>query len=329
MKLRIRVDGFSRSVGHFLARAFIVSVFLFSSGGAWAQIGLGGGPTNVILQSWSFYDTVNWLDDDGYSPLSFTNIANSRLGDFYSLVVDTNIPVWLQYNVVESDRTTNLTVDAGTLAFWFAPSSWSSSTAGGTGPGEDGRLVEVGAYTTNSSYGLWSIYVDNGGNNLYFSAQTNDLSSNLTTYLCAPISWTTNDFIFVALSYSATNTTLYLNGVEATNGPGVTVYPGSDVLSNGFCIGSDNTGIYQAHGLFDLLATYNYPFSASDVWTNYQWELSTEMFQENPMNSAMDASFASAPSDPSSAPPYYDAITGIGSLLPVSSASSGANGTNA
>ena len=233
------------------------------------------------MQSWSFYDPVNWYDDDGYSPVSFTNLAYSYLGDCRSLVVDTNVPAWLQYNVVENDGTTNLTVNSGSVTFWFAPGSWASTNLGGTGSGEYGRLLEVGAYTPNSSYGLWSIYVDSGGNNIYFSAQTNDLSSNLTTYVCAPISWTNDYFHFVALTYSATNTTLYLDGVEATNGPGVTIYPGPNALTNGFCIGSDDSGIYQAHGLFDLVATYNYPMDSSDVLTNYEWQWSNEFFQIN------------------------------------------------
>ena len=127
----------------------------------------------------------------------------------------------------------------------------SNDTNGGIGPGEWGRLFEVGSYTSDSSYGLWSIYVDDGGNNIYFSAQTNDLSSSLTTYLSAPISWTTNYFHFIALTYSPTNTALYLDGVLITNGPGVTVYPGPDVLTNGFYFGSDSNGVLQAHGLAD------------------------------------------------------------------------------
>ena len=178
---------------------------------------------------------ATWATRPFRSPTSIFAI----LATAASLVVDTNVPAWLQYNVYENDGTTNLTVDSGTVTFWFAPSSWSSTNAGGTGPGEYGRLFEVGSYTPDSSYGWWSIYVDDGGNNIYFSAQTNDLSSSLTTYLSAPISWTTNYFHFVALTYSATNTALYLDGVLATNGPGVTVYPGPDVLTNGFYIGSD------------------------------------------------------------------------------------------
>lgn len=299
--------------GNFLLYAFIGAGVLFAltPRGLAFSMAPGSGPTNIVLESWSFYDSTNWTDDDGYAPVSFTNIAFSPLGDFRSLVVDTNVPAWLQYNVWESDGTTNLTVDSGTVTFWFAPGSWSSTNIGGAGPGEYGRLLEVGSYTPDSSYGLWSIYVDSGGNNLYFSAQTNDLSSNLTTYVTAPISWTTNYFHFVALTYSATNTTLYLDGVQVTNGSGVTVYPGPDVLTNGFCIGSDTNGIYQAHGLFNLVATYNYPLNSNDVWLNYQLESSYYIL--NPYNMVMESAIVSAPSSPStSATP--DVITGAGYL---------------
>jgi len=272
--------------------------------------GNGGAPTNTPLDSWSFYDNTNWTSDYGYAPVSFTNIAFSPLGDFHSLVVSTNVPAWLQYNVYENDGTTNLTVDSGTVTFWFAPSSWSSTNAGGTGPGEYGRLFEVGAYTPDSSYGLWSIYVDDVGQNIYFSAQTNDLSSSLTTYLSAPISWTTNYFHFVALTYSPTNTALYLDGVLATNGPGVTIYPGPDVLTNGFFIGADETGLYQANGMFNTVATYNYPLNSNDVETIFSWEYTPYII--SPWNTAM-ANIISAPSSPSTtATP--DVITGAGYL---------------
>ncbi len=310
-----------------LARALIVAGFLFGAGKGMAQFDPEGGPTNIVLQSWSFYDHINWDDDGGYAPVSFTNIVYSPLGDFESVVVDTNVPAWLQYNVWESDGTTNLTVDSGTVTFWFAPGSWASTNAGGTGPGEYGRLLEAGSYTPDSSYGLWSIYVDSGGNNLYFSAQTNDLSSNLTTYVSFPISWTTNVFHFVALTYCATNTTLYLDGVLATNGPGVTVYPGPDVLTNGFCIGSDTNGIYQAHGLFDLVATYSYPLDSNDVLLNYQWQL--PYYEINPYNIAMELSLVSAPSSQTTFTPISDVITGPGNLLFVTNAANCVDGTNA
>jgi len=271
------------------------------------------GPTNVPIASWSFHDPTNWTDDLGYAPVSFTNIGNSYLGNGSALVVDTNIPAWLQFNVVENDGTTNLTVDSGTVTFWFGP-NWSSAndTNGGFGPGEYGRLFEVGQYTDDSSYGWWSIFVDGGGTNLYFAAQTNDLSSSMTVYLTTPIDWTTNYFHFVALTYSPTNTALYLDGVLATNGPGVTVYPGPDVLANGLDIGSDSNGVLQAHGLFNTVATYNYPLSSNDVQTIFNWNYGTYMM--SPWNYAM-WSLASAPSSPTTNyGSAYNVITGIGDL---------------
>ena len=260
----------------------------------------------------------------GYAPVSFTNLNYSHLGNGSSLVVDTNVPAWLQYNVYENDGTTNLTVDSGTVTFWFAPSSWSSTNAGGTGPGEYGRLFEVGSYTPDSSYGLWSIYVDDVGQNIYFSAQTNDLSSSLTTYLSFPISWTTNYFHFIALTYSPTNTALYLDGVLATNGPGVTIYPGPDVLANGFYLGSDSNGLYEAEGMFNTVATYNYPLNSNDVHTIFNWNYT--YYEISPWNQAM-FNIVSEPSNPSGSQSYYDAITGQGGLQLVGSVTA-INSTN-
>lgn len=274
-------------------------------------------PTYTVLDSWSFADHTNWTSDYGYAPVSFTNLSFCQLGSGASLVVDTNEPAWLQYNVNESNGTTNLTVEQGTVMFWFAPASWSSTNAGGTGPGEAGRLLEVGGYTTNSSYGLWSLYVDAVGENIYFSAQTNDLSGDLTTYVTAPISWTTNYFHFVTLTYSATNTALYLDGELVTNGLGVTVYPGPNVLAGGFYLGSDSNGVYQAGGLFNSLATYAVPMDADTIAALYASD--SPVYYINPLDSAMWKSMASATSSVSSTYSNYDLITGGGDLQWVAS----------
>jgi hypothetical protein len=329
MKIKKAADGFPRTLKFTLARAFLVAGFLFGllTNVAYADFPgfpSGDGPTNTPLDSWSFYEHTNWTSDYGYSPVSFTNLNFAQLGNGMSLVVDTNVPAWLQYNVYESDGTTNLTVAQGTVTFWFAP-NWNSTNQGGLGPQEWGRLFEVGSYTTNSSYGLWSIYVDPAGANLYFSTQTNDLSSNVWTWLSAPISWTTNYFHFIALTYSATNTVLYLDGVLATNGPPVTVYPGSDVLTNGFYIGSDSNGVYQAHGLFNTVATYSYALNSNDVAGIYSWD--HQIYEISPWNIPFMDSVSSATSSPSYLP-TYDAIAGQGNLQWVTNASSCVTTTN-
>ena len=318
MNTKMGTGIFSHTLKFSPARALIVAGFLLGVGSGLAQSppGGGGGPTYTPLDSWSFHDSTNWTSDLGYPALSFTNLGYSYLGDGASLVVNSNNPAWLQYFVVEKNGYTNFSPSEGTVMFWFAP-SWSGTNSGGTGPGEYGRLFEAGAYTTNSSFGWWSLYVDPAGANIYFSAQTNDLSGTVTTYLSAPIAWTTNYFHFVTLTYSATNTTLYLDGVLATNGPPLTVYPDPDALANGFFIGSDSNGLNQAQGMFNSLVTYGVPLDAGTIQSIFDEEYGYYLM--SPWNSAM-VRLTSANSLPSYAG-GYDAITGAGNLHWVSSAS--------
>ena len=221
MKPIIRGNGSSRKLDRVLTRAFIVAGFLFGLLTEVAQVagqGVPSGtndPSYTPLNSWSFSDTNTWASDLGYAPISFNNLVSTNLAANNAVVVDSTNATWLNYNVVESDGTTNLTVDQGTLTFWFSP-DWSSVTQGGVGPGQWGRLLEVGSYTPDSSFGWWSLYLDDQGSTIYFSAQTNSGDSSLVTYLSAPIGWNTNEWHFVALAYSATNSALYLDGALVT-----------------------------------------------------------------------------------------------------------------
>ena len=264
------------------------------------------GPTNILLSAWYFTDTTNWVSDKGYSPVSFTNLNVSDLGAGTALVVDSPDPAWLQYNVIENDGTTNLTVSEGILMFWFAP-NWAGTNVGGTGPGEWSRLIEVGSYTEDASYGWWSVYLDPAGANLNFSAQGNDGSQ--TNYLSVPIAWTTNMWHLLAITYStATNCALYIDGEWVTNGPPITCVPGPDVLANGFYIGSASNGTAQAHGIFDSLETYANPLDAGTIASTFGYESCP--YYMNPMNVA---NLASAPSSPQITPAFV-AITGSGYL---------------
>jgi hypothetical protein len=299
-----------------LANAGHAVVPIFPGGG-------GGAPTNTPLNSWSFYNSTNWADDSGRLPIGFTNIQHSYLGNGSSLVVDTNVPAWLEYPVYTSG-VTNFIPAIGSVTFWFA-ANWNSTNAGGTGPGDYGRLFEVGGYTADNSYGWWSLLLD-GGNHIYFSAQTNDASGTLTTYLATPVSFTTNYFHFIALTYSATNTALYLDGELLTNGPPVTIYPGADVLANGFFIGSDNTGLLQAHGMFNSLKTYNYSLDSNTVSELFDWNFGYYMM--SPWNAPYMNSIISAPSSPAPSGSTYNAITGQGSLQLVGAAADCVTSTN-
>jgi hypothetical protein len=271
--------------------------------------GGGGGLTNTPLASWSFNDTNTWTSDSSNAPISFSNITGSWFGDGTSVTLNSTNPGWLNYNVYEATGATNLTVDQGSFFFWFAP-AWAGTNEGGSGPGQWGRLIEVGAYTTGANFGWWSLYCDPAGANLYFSVQPGDGSS--TTYLTAPIAWTSNYWHFVALTYCATNTALYMDGMLATNGPGLSNWPGTNVLAGGFYLGSSSNGLNQASGSFDDLYTYNVPLGVSAIangfnsfWPDYY------LTPENYM-----ADIISAPSNPSTTP-TFNAVTGSGFLTPV------------
>jgi len=269
----------------------------------------GGGLTNAPLDSWSFNDTNNWTSDNSNAPASFSNITGGWFGDGTSMTLNSTNPAWLNYRIVEPTGATNLTVDQGSFFLWFSP-TWAGTNESGNGPGVWGRLLEVGAYTSDASFGWWSLYCDPAGANLYFSVQPGDGSS--TTYLTAPIQWTSNSWHFVALTYCATNTAMYLDGLLATNGPGLSNWPGTNILAGGFYMGSDSNGVNQAAGSFDDLYTYNVPLGASAIRSGYN-EFWADYYL-TPWN--FMANIVSAPSSPSTTP-TFNAVTGSGFLTAV------------
>ena len=184
---------------------------------------------NTLLNAWTFSDT-NWLTFDGHAPIAFTNIANVPDGDGNALQLDSTNAAFLRYRIFGTNTVvTNLTVDHGTIMFWFQP-NWTSTNLGGTGL-EWGCFIEVGTYTTNASIGWWSLYTDPGGGNLYFAGQTNNGWGQV--YAWTPISWWSNDWHFVALSYSPTNSAIYVDGEIPASGSGIAYWPGLNVLTNG------------------------------------------------------------------------------------------------
>jgi hypothetical protein len=334
MKTAKKRNGGSRWFTIALTRALVVAGFLFLANAGRAQFFPGGGgggssgPSYTPLESWYFEDTNSWPNAYGFDPISFTNLSSTWLGNGQAVVVDSTDPAWLQYNVYEADGTTNLTVDSGSVMFWFAP-NWASTNDPyypGSGSGVYGRLLEAGGYTPDSSYGWWSIYVDDVGANLYFSAQTNDTSSNCYT-LSTPIDWTTNRFHFIALTYSSTNVSLYVDGALATNDPtGLTVWPSQDVLTNGFYLGSDSNGVLQAHGWFDDLRTYNVSVDSDTI--NRYFNNQKFPYWMNPANKGNDFNIPSGVTALVAFAPYTPVFSGPGNLIWVTNASSCVTSSN-
>lgn len=264
---------------------------------------LGNTNLNRTLDTWSFNDTAGWTNDLGFAPLSFTNLDSSLLGNGSCLLLDSMNPAWLQYNFTEASGTNNLAVNQGTIMFWFAP-NWTDTNNGGTGPGGYGRFIDVGTYTTNGSSGWWSLYLDPAGTNVYFAAQTNNGST--AVFLSAPVAFNlTNFWHMLALTYSPTGSAFYLDGQLVTNGAPPSIWPPPAVLTNGFYIGSDSSGTQQAHGMFDDIATYDYPFAPQTIRTAFIF--SSFRYYENPYNRANLIKAASYPTNS----PYFNVVSGL------------------
>src|SRR5579883_2920807 len=230
---------------------------------AWAQPSPPTEDNNQMLNSWPFADT-NWLSSAGYPPVSFTNIQNVSGGDGDCLWLDTTntTPAFLFYNVVETNGFTNLICSTGSISLWFMP-DWFSTNLGGTGPGNWGNLISLGQAGTNGPW--WSWFISPDGCTVYFSSQTN--GGTASNYLAAPVSLAEGEWVNLFLTYSATNSAFYTNGVLVTNGTGVAYWPGPDVTF--FSIGSDSNGLYQAGGKFDDVQTYNYGLDTNMVAGTY------------------------------------------------------------
>jgi hypothetical protein len=287
-----------------------------------ADVPAPGGPA-MLLDSWSFY-TNTWLSDLGYSPIRFTNLVNvAGGGDGKALLLDTSnaTPAYLEFNTTESDGTNEFSLPAGTFSWWFKP-NWAGTNHGGTGPGAAGRFFELGNYTTNASVGWLSLYVSADGTMVYFAGQTNNGSQN--TFLSSPVDFYSNTWCYLALTYSSTNTAFYTNGVLATNGSGMTYYPPPGVVANGFSIGSSVSNIVsQARGVFDDVETFNWQLDPGTINGNF------DMYGFIYYGDELPDFFRSAPSTPSTnSTSEFNAITGTGYLVPVSTNTTCIYGTN-
>jgi len=165
----------------------------------------------------------------------------------------------LKYRIGEANGNTNIFPSQGTICFWYSP-AWSS----GSGPGVEGRLLEMGM--KNTALGWWGLLVDSTGNNLYLATHGSN-PATLKTHVSAAISWAADAWHQIVLTYSASETTLYVDGqAVATGGLGVdAIYSDPTFYSLGFRLGSDNNGGNRAKGTFDELAVFNHQVDAAAV----------------------------------------------------------------
>ena len=175
----------------------------------------------VPLGHWSFNDTNTWMGEAGQLPMLASNLAGIRSWSSNAVLVESGNPALLAYNVVETDGNTNINCRTGSVLFWFKP-DWSSTNVGGDGPGAWGRLIEMGDYSPAYSDGWWGLYLSPDGTQLLFGTSAN---GGGMTNLSANISWYSNEWYQIALTYSPSGSALYVDGQLLVNGTGVTYFP--------------------------------------------------------------------------------------------------------
>jgi hypothetical protein len=217
-----------------------------------------------LLGYWSFNGSSPWVGNDGQQPLTDYGLRNPPSPWGHALQIDTNTSAVLTYNYINTDGLQNINCINGAVSFWFKP-DWSVGTNLSDMIAPVGQFLELG---DPSSSGWWSLYVDASAAMLAFQTQSNGDS---TVYLSYSITnWTSNDWYQVVLDYSTNETSLYINGVLAETGPGMTNYPDiTDRMAYGFSIGSDHNAQSQIRGTIDEVYTFDCPLTAHEVATGF------------------------------------------------------------
>ena len=218
-----------------------------------------------FLAAWMFHDT-NFTGLQGQLTKVCTNVQSITLSSNAVLQIHTNVPAQISYRDVETNGLPNINCRNGTVRFWFKP-NWSSTTAGGSGPGSMGRLLEVGEESTNAAYGQWVICLNTNGTELGFCTQGEGVS---TTNVSGAISWISNQWHQIALTYTPTNSRLHIDGQIISDGTGVQHFPPAAARkADGMMIGSNKGGNRQGRGQYDNLETYNYPLISEEIASSF------------------------------------------------------------
>jgi len=223
------------------------------------------------LGAWNFA-TTNWAGWRGQLPLVATNLGRTPAWSANGLWMDTNAAALLVYRDVETNVSTNLypaNIDLrrGSVVWWFRP-DWSSANAGGSGPGNEGRLIDA-AFTNASGTYEWWVAIGPDGTNLTFNTSSNGV---VTVQSAEPIGWASNTWHQVVLVYGTNYSCLYVDTSSIGSGRNVNWmpnWPAFAMTNLGFAVGSDFSGGSQMRGVLADLETYNYQLESRDIEANY------------------------------------------------------------
>lgn len=217
------------------------------------------------------FNSTNWLGDDGQVPLIAANMSTSLVSgvEYNAAALTGPSSQKLSYRYAETNGHINLTLQYGTVQFWFKP-SWTSVANGGAGPGGYGRLIDIGDYTSDASTGTWELLFNSAGDGITVFSQDNGGHSSSSPYFTIPGGMISNQWRQIVATYSPTNIKIYVDAQLAGSGGHLdNYYPPTNVLATGFYTGSATDGSTKCKGFMDMLETFNYQLSAAEITSNY------------------------------------------------------------
>ncbi len=225
------------------------------------------------------FNGTNWIGDQGQVPVAHYGLTLEAGVESNAVkVTGGDWAKYLVFRLAETNDKPNLSFRQGSVSMWFKP-NWNGTNHGGNGPvpAAWGRIFNIGEWTTDASYGLWTMGLTPDGDWISFTAHTNNGTLYGSGWGQVPGGMVSNEWRHVAMTYSTTNMSIYIDGTnvmdigclfDGTNwfcNVGNSLIPPKTLRDQGFYVGTDTGGNQASQGTFDLLETYNYPLSAVEV----------------------------------------------------------------
>jgi hypothetical protein len=201
---------------------------------------------NERLAYWRF--NGSWIGEGGQAPTAAVGLENPASWSGQALDVDTT-GGYIKYPAFEPDGFPNITRDKGTIRFWFKPTVVTGATR---------KLIEI------SGSAPWELRLSSSG---YLQLATRQSSGGSETSFQHSTLLTVNTWYQIAVTYSSSTATIYLNGSTSTSGGFASA---SSPTVNGFSIGNGYASqSFTALGEFEEFETFNYALSGSTISTDY------------------------------------------------------------
>ena len=237
-----------------------------------SRIGLGDTVivANLTPARLSRFVAASWASSaDAPGTIAFENAGRIESWSGHALRLAGSDRALAAFPAVRPDGGRNLNPPAGSIRFWFAPDWGSLGVAGGTGPGIDSELLQIGSWSEQPATVWWSLSVDPTGDRLRLMIPD---GAEMGEFLGIPIRFVPGQWYQIALTWAESGVTeLYVDGQRLGVGPGVVLGPPGGGFEGiwGFCVGSDMHGHHLAQGEFEEVYTFGRPLGAAEIAADY------------------------------------------------------------